>query len=1106
MNRLEISNPDDQSSCSSYEQYSLLNCLTVNTDGSKIPEMLEKSAAGSTLGECLTLLHGPEAPASPVPNAEGHKRKWLDVVLDHPRDCDLKNATQSSKQLRGSMDLERLSMLDKPSLSSGYYAWSIADEKKLYVKDVSMKDTSNTVTTTDITEDDVKAVVNILGTVLQQVKEDVRRDMMSKIGDNGSTYVPSAAIQFLLRLNHTETSNDIDSPRATALATELYCLMTGFMTVYLVFIEILLQELLPGSSLEAYMECFAEDNVFRLPDDIFLWHHLHSRRQTTILDDLRQRLKVSGIRFRSLQLVDSIFSRFYTTHFLEAAAQKHRKDHGQFYTPQSVVRFMWNRCLSPKDRKGGHVPRVFDPCMGIGSFLCEFLTGLIDTSLRTPSICNSAERLEQLLHDIAENVWGVEIDPFAYHLGKLNFMVHLFPLYRRLVDLNRNQIPRIGRLRLFCNDTLKLTEQHGASLTNVISAWERDQLRQLRDATIKFDYIVTNPPYMIRKTGFITVPDPALYDDHVLGGKGTQAYMYFMWIALQRCNENGGQVCLITPSQWMVLEFAEHLRSWIWQHCEMTEIFQFEPYKVWPKVQTDSLIFCLRMRSSSNQITETKFLRHLSRKMTLEDILRSYASFDKRNPDPLITYKITPTNATFVHKSNHASFSFLSPTSSVSDRLVSLTGHLPKLCDGELRTCDTVSPEAPLVWHRGPNTHPVYALVVRTRWALDTFGKDTCERWLRPVFYWSGKSSSTSADQTSSKEALFWHNRDALRLSKENSPAEAYVPFGRVDEQDGKTSFYSMILVDKEGAARLTNEHKEYGDTARDAALHRYLSEARSLLQPNKTDRQLAWCHFNKCGIEIPVKIVHPINFGYFTRTQPRQRFFIDREQQCLTNQCMYFTIKPECNLSAEYFCGILNSSTLQFFIRDNCYYDQQGRTRFFGKHMARIPFSPPNAIHAAAMTSCVQDLIATREWIYGIIRLAGLRTTMEKVRRCDWDIREADKALMTPYNGTDWRQRVRLDKTHWIDRQMHEDSTRSARVSMAEDLTRLLKIASLFQYCIDHMAYAIYNIPVDLQQGLEQELGLALTEAWQETVHAQTMPVEQWWPDALELARSIVG
>jgi methylase of polypeptide subunit release factors len=90
--------------------------------------------------------------------------------------------------------------------------------------------------------------------------------------------------------------------------------------------------------------------------------------------------------------------------------------------------------------------------------------------------------------------------------------------------------------------------------------FEKACLNVLRNASQKFDFVVTNPPYMIRKTGFVSQPDPIIYNEEKLGGRGSQAYLYFMWIALQRCDDQQGQVCLITPSQWTVLEFAQHIR------------------------------------------------------------------------------------------------------------------------------------------------------------------------------------------------------------------------------------------------------------------------------------------------------------------------------------------------------------------------------------------------------------------------------------------------------------------------------------------------------------------------------------------------------------------
>jgi type I restriction-modification system DNA methylase subunit len=207
------------------------------------------------------------------------------------------------------------------------------------------------------------------------------------------------------------------------------------------------------------------------------------------------------------------------------------------------------------------LPRVFDPCMGIGAFLCEYLTRLISRTKAQEILWNDGGALKYILAQLPDSIWGVEIDPFAYKLGKLNIMVHMFPLYQQCLLLGTSfESFSINRLSLFRNDSLRL-DLDANPYTTKDKTWEQQQLLRLRDpAKLDFDYVVTNPPYMIRKTGFVTNPDKSLYDEKYLGGKGTQAYMYFMWFCLQRCHPVTGQLCFITPSQWTVLEFAESLR------------------------------------------------------------------------------------------------------------------------------------------------------------------------------------------------------------------------------------------------------------------------------------------------------------------------------------------------------------------------------------------------------------------------------------------------------------------------------------------------------------------------------------------------------------------
>ncbi|KAI7906040.1 S-adenosyl-L-methionine-dependent methyltransferase [Cokeromyces recurvatus] len=889
---------------------------------------------------------------------------------------------------------------------------------------------------------------------------------------------------------------------------DMYYIMSGFMTVYISFIQIVLQE-----DFLKFIQLFSpHDSLSTQGNQLFLPFY-----DMSLLHKLQHQLKEKNLLDPDFILtsIDSIFSKFYTLYFLETLAQKHQKDHGQFYTPQSVIKFMWDKCatlstfiLHLESQKEATIPHVFDPCLGIGSFLCEFLSRFIKACRFT--IWNDPLRLTKLLtSDIPNYVWGIEIDPFAYQLCKLNMIVHLFPLYQRLKELDvQLETGSIHRLKLFCNDTLKLRVDTNP-LLKAEDTFERDCLELLRDASkLKFDYIVTNPPYMIRKTGFITQPDSIIYDESILGGKGTQAYLYFMWIALQRCDDQQGQVCLITPSQWTVLEFAQHLRKWIWKHCKLLDMYEFEPYKVWPKVQTDSLVFRICKRTSTLIHSEhTLYLRHCSRKMTLTELLQAYDNFNINqisSNDQNIKYKYTSSveSNDQILTTPHASFAFMIPTASCLEELNQLTHHLPRLCDGEHTHKSNPNLEVasshqrpPLVWNRGPNTNPVYSLVVRTSWAIHTFGIETWARWLKPCFYWNGKTNTST--NRGGKEGEFWRTRDPLRLSKkETSAAEAYWPLCTLDPEQPTLPFYSLIRVNKEDADLLKEEYKALGERAPSAALYHYLRDARLALQADKTEKEIAHCQYNKCGTEVAVKIVHPINCGYFTRTQPRPRFFVDKTRMAVTNQCIYFTIKPDYPWQdPDYYCGLLNSILIQFFTKAHCCYDQQGRMRFFGRSMAYIPFAPPPSIEFMRQISIfVQGVTVCRTWLYSFVRHTSTTghqpRLMERIRHSEWQPlskieMEVLNQIKIPTDTTHFQPDTSLSSTlndstdfEWIRQfvQFHCHYPDKA----AFIFITLLKIASLFQFMIDQMVYFVYQIPERLQLEIEQDLKLEkIREEW---------------------------
>ncbi|KAI8595464.1 hypothetical protein EDD21DRAFT_409084 [Dissophora ornata] len=689
--------------------------------------------------------------------------------------------------------------------------------------------------------------------------------------------------------------------------------------------------------------------------------------------------------------LDVILNELYTTHVLSMTVKEHQKDHGQFYTPPGVVDFMWKRTIKGygnlldrfvESLTSGHdntqqqqqqhqglsislIPIALDPCLGVSTFLSCYVRLLIQEAqlVHGDIIWNSERAARRLLGQICDHVWGIELDGFAFWMARCGILAALMPLVQRVQELalaselsygnqymatTRTTISplKLPPLHLFRNDTLQLTLPDGNTPEAI---WERDCIMQLRNpARLQFDFIVTNPPYMIRKTGTFSAPDPQVYDWNILGSsfatnagvasssstssglprgskskltkkknpdyqgqvvsmeegsvsavdtcdeganesesevatpdssvsagsaasmslrpersspspqpsrpgaKGMmQAYGYFIWFAAQRIKPYTGVACTITASQWLTLEFAAKLRAWLFENCLLDEFFQFEPFKVFSKVQTDSLIFKIRALDPSStdpssrehalQDHSTVFLRHTDHHKSLTGILQDYMDYPIANSQcvgndlsimassksrqelsaailapppslaPSAAGSAASTSSTTSATTTTWTYSFapMMPSSGLTTYLLTLAQDLGGICSAGTKKVNRLSAAEPLLWHRGPNTNPVYGLVVRMEYARVNFGEIMTDRWFRPALYWNGKNSPEESAPGASihKEGLFWQGRDRLRLSKkEGSPAESYL----VPTPDPQR-LYALCMMDKESVKVLRQQVEQAG-------------------------------------------------------------------------------------------------------------------------------------------------------------------------------------------------------------------------------------------------------------------------------------------------------
>ena len=183
---------------------------------------------------------------------------------------------------------------------------------------------------------------------------------------------------------------------------------------------------------------------------------------------------------------------------------------GSYYTPDIITGEIASRMHS-------HGPMFLDPCCGTGQFLIAF-----------------AEK-----YGSAANVWGIDIDPVAVNLAKINLML-MFP--------ESDDEPRI-----FCND----------SLMNYNELLLFDDISSLPE----FDVIATNPPWgsHYRKEDLARL---AYYYPEIASGESFSCFL----VKSIRMLKDDGLISFVLPEAVMNVKMHADIRRFMLSNCSVSRI------------------------------------------------------------------------------------------------------------------------------------------------------------------------------------------------------------------------------------------------------------------------------------------------------------------------------------------------------------------------------------------------------------------------------------------------------------------------------------------------------------------------------------------------------
>lgn len=257
--------------------------------------------------------------------------------------------------------------------------------------------------------------------------------------------------------------------------------------------------------------------------------------------------------------------------------KKERKELGEYYTPIEVVQFMLDSVdYRPSNDIGQK--KVLDPACGSGTFLTEVTERIIQHYLdkfgRSSVHRLSHDEARTLLERVEQNVWGVDINPFAAHITQINLLFRTIDLYDKVTEQNPNYT--MDGFEIHVADTLTPTlreQKSGGSEAHTVQSGleqfknyngraqafleDRNAVDQIKDQEM-FDLVVANPPY-VRIQNLSSMKET--YSSHYASAiKNFDIYVPFIERGVNWLTDDG-KLAYICPDRIVMADYAKAIRD-----------------------------------------------------------------------------------------------------------------------------------------------------------------------------------------------------------------------------------------------------------------------------------------------------------------------------------------------------------------------------------------------------------------------------------------------------------------------------------------------------------------------------------------------------------------
>ncbi|MXV63506.1 N-6 DNA methylase [Natronorubrum sp. JWXQ-INN-674] len=339
------------------------------------------------------------------------------------------------------------------------------------------------------------------------------------------------------------------------------------------------------------------------------------RRQAKLEDELDYTL---GVVLKRINRFDFEYvNRDILGHVYEDYLPKQeRKELGEYYTPIEVIRFMLDS-TGYRPTEGIGQQKILDPACGSGGFLTEACDRLIQHYLnkfgKTSIHRLDAEEARTILERAQENIYGIDINPFAVHITQINLLFRTVDLYDKVTEKDPHYT--MDGFEIHVADTLSPTvreKQEGSTGSDSQQAQiqqfadyngraqafieDRNEVDRIKDE-MEFEVVVANPPYV--KTQNITGPKEEYAERYSsIDSKSFDIYVPFIERGLDWVSARGS-LSYICPNRVQTHEYAEDIRELLTEE-PITHLIDFKDVEVFDAATPYPSIFTVDHESDSD--------------------------------------------------------------------------------------------------------------------------------------------------------------------------------------------------------------------------------------------------------------------------------------------------------------------------------------------------------------------------------------------------------------------------------------------------------------------------------------------------------------------------